>query len=253
MTDAIIVTIESVRTRASTQEALLTVAVPIEQGALISGFLAKVGKQVGVAFADVENLEVAPAPAPSDNWPGTDTKPFGKEAAHLYRLGFFYNPDVLAAIGTDEEYLAWLKTQPCCATAILLSGPKLKDDGFGGKAEETQIVDHIGDVVPAHVRWIANGAGTAIKPPYSAIPLCVGHHDLQHQSGESAIGGKAWCDEQRNLHLVKWASHKLANTLGFPSMGFVQPEKLRVWALARDLDHVLPACYRQVFTTKQAD
>ena len=45
-------TVEGVRTRASTSEALLTLAVPLEQASLISAFLSHIGEQVGVAFAD---------------------------------------------------------------------------------------------------------------------------------------------------------------------------------------------------------
>ena len=79
--------------------------------------------------------------------------------------------DDLRAHGTDKQFLEWLKTQPCAV---------------GSGCE--------GDVVPAHVRRIANGAGTGIKPEYSAIALCNHHHQLQHQHGESRIGGKAWVD-----------------------------------------------------------
>lgn len=171
-------------------------------------------------------------------------KPFGRYAAELYRLGWFFNPKVLEAIGSDEEYLAWIEKQPCCGQKHITVEPKI-GDGLAGAYEEIKIVDHFGDVVAAHVRRIANGAGTSIKPPYSAIPLCHAHHSLQHQNGESAIGGKVWCDNQRDKFLKEWAASTLARTLGFPSMGFVQPEKLRVWALARDLESTLPACYRE--------
>jgi len=158
-------------------------------------------------------------------------KPFGKYAAELHRLGWFFNPKVLAAIGSDEKYLAWIAQQECCAYGRLTVGD--------------EVHSHLGDVVAAHVRRIANGAGTSIKPPYSAIPLCHGHHSLQHNAGESAIGGKAWCDKLRDEFLVKWASSTLARTLGFPSMGFVQPMKLYIWAKASDLEQTLPACYRE--------
>jgi len=51
---AIIAIVESVRTRASTAEALLTLAVPLEQAGLIAVFLSRIGDQVGVAFADID-------------------------------------------------------------------------------------------------------------------------------------------------------------------------------------------------------
>lgn len=54
-------TIESVRTRAGTGEVLLTLSVPLESAALISGFLPKIGEQVAVAFADPKTGEVTSA------------------------------------------------------------------------------------------------------------------------------------------------------------------------------------------------
>lgn len=55
-------TVEGVRTRASTSEALLTLAVPLEQAVLISAFLSRIGDQVGVAFADVDGTPLVQAP-----------------------------------------------------------------------------------------------------------------------------------------------------------------------------------------------
>lgn len=156
--------------------------------------------------------------------PEQDMKPYGKHASELYKNGFFLNPKVLEKIGSDEEFLAWVKSQPCCAYEMVV--------GFWCK----------GDVVAAHVRRVANGAGTGIKPTYSAIALCDAHHQLQHQKGESAIsdGDDEWFDRQRASHVTKWASHKLANMLGHPSMGFVPSEALRGWAMRFELLQYLP-------------
>lgn len=181
MTDAIIVTVDSVRSRASTQETLLTLAVPQEHAPMIAKFLGMIHQHVAVAFAEVDQntehkadkwtpeeiekmSESSPQPFAINKIPAA--KPYGKEAAELYRLGWFFNQKVLEAIGTDEEYLVWLRSQPCAASHL-------------GDCE--------GDVVAAHVRRIANGAGTGIKPTFSAIPLCSKHHALQHSAGESAI------------------------------------------------------------------
>lgn len=165
-------------------------------------------------------------------------KPFGKYAAELHRLGWFFNPKVLEAIGSDEEYLAWIEKQPCCAIEEQL----IHRVGLAGS--ELSFTPHQGDVVAAHVRRIANGAGTNLKPPYSAIPLCHGHHSLQHQHGESAIGGKEWCDKQRDKFLKEWASSALAHKLGYHSMGMVPPDEMLEWARKNDLEGTLPACYR---------
>ncbi|MHB8727610.1 MAG: hypothetical protein ACYC9K_01075 [Sulfuricaulis sp.] len=187
MTDAIICTVESVRTRATTQEALLTLAVPLEQAALISGFMGKIGKLVGVAFAEVDQPPEPETKKPKEeigkddprhplHKPENDLRPYGKQASELYKNGFFLNPKVLEKVGTDEEFLGWLKLQPCAAAH------------FG---------DCEGDVVAAHVRRIANGAGTGLKPnQYSAIPLCHKHHMLQHVAGQNALVPKGFKDHE---------------------------------------------------------
>lgn len=211
------------------------------------GMTTKKGKQAGqrlvvVAFeigedeqpvklADLRGIANVPDGVP-------EQKPFGKYAAELHRLGWFFNRDVLTHIGTDEEYRAWVKSQPCCAEEEML----VHDGGIGGSHLDYR--PHSGDVVAAHVRRIADGAGTGIKPPYSAIPLCDNHHRQQHDRGESAIGGKEWLDKQRNKYLKEWASKTLAAKLGYDSMGMVPPDELANWAMERGLLDTLPPMYR---------
>lgn len=160
-----------------------------------------------------------------------DVKPYGKEASELYRLGFFLNPNVLETIGTDEEFRVWLIHLRCAVEASVGLSVDV------GRCE--------GDVVAAHVRRVALGAGGAIKPPYSAIPLCHHHHTLQHQQGESALGGKEWFDKQRAKYVTEWASHRLAQHLGAESMGHVPPDTLRAWGAIHDLTNALPRVYRE--------
>lgn len=182
--------------------------------------------------------------------PSVDEKPFGKEASQLYRNGFFYVPAVLEAIGTDAEFLDWIRTQPCAITGM-------RDYH---KDEATGIVTERCD--PAHVRRIANGAGVAEKPPYSAIPLLHALHDEQTKHGEAALYKssmlgvaafnesdakafvKEWMDKKRNEYVVKWASATLAKHFRMPSMGFVTPTNLFVWAKAHNVEHYLPEAYR---------
>lgn len=183
--------------------------------------------------------------------PSVEEKPFGKEASQLYRNGFFYVPAVLEAIGTDAEFLDWIRAQPCTVTG--------KRDYH--KDEATGIVTERCD--PAHVRTVANGAGTGIKPKYCAIPLVHSLHDLETTFGKSALYVAAhdnkrhdeppeeterlasgWMDKKRNEYVVKWASTTLAKHFGFPSMGFVQPMNLFVWAKAHKVEQYLPTAYR---------
>jgi hypothetical protein len=164
-----------------------------------------------------------------------DKKPFGKEASELYRLGFFFNPKVLEAIGTDEEYIFWVQLQP---------------SAYSG--EFSEYVNGDGRCVAAHVRR-AGESGTGYKAPYAVIPLTQEEHMRQHAEGESALVGAEWFDKMRAKYVQSWASKSLSIRLNYPSMGYVPPEIVRAWALAHDIDNVLPACYRQAFTSKQAD
>src|SRR5436853_1270295 len=66
---ALMMTVEGVRTRASTSEALLTLAVPLEQAAVLSAFLSRIGDQVGVAFADIDGTPLVQGQArDSSEW-----------------------------------------------------------------------------------------------------------------------------------------------------------------------------------------
>ncbi len=209
MTDkAIIVIVDAVRTRASTNEALVTFAVPLENASAISTFMNRVGQQVAVAFADVTQT--------------SKKHPYGAEAQKLKLSGFFRSPAIWQLIGSDDEFLSWLRHQACVVPAD----------------------PHQGDIVPAHVRRIAEGAGTAIKPVYSAVPMCHKHHSEQHQYGESVHGGKEQFNRWRIETLERWAWETLKQRLGYESMADVPPSELRVWAQEHEVDHLLPGIYR---------
>lgn len=180
----------------------------------------------GSAFeSQIECTEVAqPGLFHDGPKPKKEQKPYGQEAVELYKNGFYFNPHVMAKVGTDTEYLEWLKTQPCC----------IRGSMSADKAHE-------GDVVAAHVRRIAAGAGTATKPMYSAVPMCNRHHQLQHQHGESQVGGKEWIDRERARHLSRWMAHVV---FGKESMGHVRPDLLTIWCKAEDIAQYLPEVYR---------
>ena len=150
---------------------------------------------------------------------------YGEYAKALKLSGFFRAPEVWKAIGTDAEFLEWLKTQKCCAKAK--SGPCY------------------GDIAAAHVRRVANGAGTSIKPEYSAVSLCDLHHKRQHAEGESVIGGREYFDQQRIWHLEKWCWETLKASLGFESWKDVPPSALRLWATYHKVINYLPNVYRE--------
>ena len=125
----------------------------------------------------------------------------GQFAQWLVQSGFFRRPEVWKFLGTDKDFLDWLKREPCC---------------IGTK-------DCKGDIVAAHVRRIADGAGTAIKPEYSAIPMCDAHHQMQHTQGESSVGGKDFCDRKRILFVGEWAKGRFKNRASVESLAALSP------------------------------
>lgn len=149
---------------------------------------------------------------------------YGEQAKALRLSSFFRTPIAWRAIGNDQTFLTWLRRQPCayCQTTPNEHNP----------------------IEAAHVRRVANGAGVAIKPEYSAIPLCHQHHALQHQQGESALGGKEWFDKKRIEFVSGWAWEALKTQLGFSSWSEVPPTNLCQWAQQHDLEHYLPNEYR---------
>ena len=179
-----------------------------------------------------------------------EVKPWGKEASELYKCGFFYAQKVLEAIGTDAEFLDWIRAQPCAVTG---ERDYHKDEATGTVTERCD---------PAHVRTVANGAGTAIKPPYCAIPLVHQLHDIETKHGKAALylsanvgyeampqnvlerAASEWMDKQRNEYVVAWASKTLAAHFKQLSMGFVPPTDMRLWAKEHSVEHYLPAAYK---------
>lgn len=174
-------------------------------------------------------------------------KPYGKHASELRRLGFFYNPKVLEAIGTDEQFLEWVRRQPCAMTGEF----DITEDSHGNYLERCEA---------AHVRRIAGGAGMAEKPPYCAIPLVRFWHDAQTKHGERVfdttnrhtanpdgdlIRGREWMEKQRGRYVVEWATQRLAETFGKVSMGHVEPAMLLEWAEEHGVEHSLPPAYRE--------
>lgn len=155
-------------------------------------------------------------------------KPYGQYARELHRLGWWWQPGVLEAIGTDQDFLVWVRQQPCAMTGEY----DRNEDAHGNEIKRCEA---------AHVRRIANGAGTAEKPPFAAIPLVHYWHAQQtiHGEGVFAAGdreaGRKWMDAQRQKYVIAWASETLARALGAESMGYVEPHILVAWAEAHGL------------------
>jgi hypothetical protein len=218
MSKAIIMTIESVRTRASTNEALVTFAIPLEMAAHVSGFMNKVGRQVGCAFADVDaTTRQADDPAP----PSGKTHNWRQDLAASV---FLRTPQVWRAAGTDEEFLEFLRDQKC----VYCGKQDLVYETGEGKCEA------------AHIRKVSAGAGISIKPEYSAVPLCHEHHALQHKHGASFLMPEEEWQKERIKMLKEWVWSVIKNHLGVASMSDVQPEQVRKWAADLGVEQFLP-------------
>jgi hypothetical protein len=154
----------------------------------------------------------------------SDKGAYGAQARELKLSGFFRSPDVWGVVGSDADYQIWCRNQACarCQTMGNESNP----------------------IIYAHVRRIADGAGTAIKPKYSGIPLHDSEHKEQHQRGEAAFGGKEWFDKERIDHVQAWAWETVKRQLGAESFRDVAPRRLLEWAIARGVERYLPACYQ---------
>lgn len=155
---------------------------------------------------------------------------FGEHAqALMLHSDWMGNPKVWEQIGTDDDYLKWCREQKC---AHCSKAPRWEMDTFMPSEA-------------AHVRRVANGAGTAIKPPYSAIPLCSGCHRDQHQRGEDAIGGKDKVDRMRLDHVKRWAWETMREIFDVESMREANPADVLAWAKSRGIERYLPLSYRE--------
>lgn len=224
--NAFIGVIDAVRTRASTNEAIVAIAVPLEHASLVAGLMSKVGHQVGVAFADVDSYGEPMLPEKPLEVPNS-AKNFGAEAKALRLSSFFRTPAVWKAIGSDSNFLEWLRLQKCAKC---------------GHQDYTGTDTGLMRCEAAHVRRVKDGSGTSIKPEYSAIPLCHRHHKLQHDKGESAL---AIDMDHARLHYVRlWAWESLKQQLGYESWKLVPPIVLKDWAERNNVAQYLPDDYK---------
>lgn len=198
--------------------------------------LTMTGRRLRVRVEVDENLPPQPPPEPKES-ESSEPKPYGDLAALLYKHGFFYVPDVLEAIGTDEEFLAWVRTQPCALTG----GFDKNTDKDGNEVQGCEA---------AHVSRIEYGRGVTHKPPYAAIPLIHEWHAKHHQFGESIFAdgdenGRGWMEKQRAKYVRSWASAKLSRAVlpGYTSTGWIPPAKLVEWAKLNNVVKYLPQEY----------
>jgi len=150
---------------------------------------------------------------------------FGEQAKELRLSSFFRTPDVWRAVGSDGDFQAWCRKQvcACCGKEGNVANP----------------------IVYAHIRRVADGAGTGIKPVYSGVPLHDTEHREQHQHGESRLAPTVTWDRWRIDHVQRWCWERLKAWLGYESWRDVPPAALLAWAQHKDVDRHLPTCYRE--------
>ena len=150
-------------------------------------------------------------------------KNYGQFAKALYMSQFCMTPEVWQLLGTDEEYRAWIQDQNC----ITCSTKDYNSDTGEEKCEA------------AHVRR-AGSSGTGFKAEYMCVPLCHEHHHLQHQHGESVVGGANYMMSQRNLLVKQWAWEKLKEALNVTTMKDTDPQVIVDWATENNVQAFLP-------------
>lgn len=192
----------------------ITIDLPTTESTHFHALFPEVHCEVAIARLNPKALEAAQAP-PQD---------FG-EYARLLRLSVFFGiPEVWRATGSDEAFLAFVRTQKCIARA-------------GDPCE--------GPIQAAHVWRLASGFGKGVKGPYAAVPMCAGHHGLQHNKGEEAVGGRAYMEQKAQDTRVAWIWSEIKDDIGVASMRDADPKKVLAWAQRKGIDKHLPAEFRE--------
>ncbi len=104
---ALIAVVDKISSRLSTSEMLVTLAIPIEHAARLSPFLTRIGKHVGVAFADLDGSEITALSTSKTEAPAlprpTSNHPYGGYAKSLFERGIFYSPRLRAVLQVSEH------------------------------------------------------------------------------------------------------------------------------------------------------
>lgn len=129
--------------------------------------------------------------------------PHAASATTLWTSGFLSTPPVWRALGTPEQYLVWMKAQPCC-----------REDG-----------PHDGEIQ----------SGFGDEPAYQALPMCLLHSADTLQLNYTAAQGIK--------HARAWAWNALREMCGAASMADVDPADIRSWAETNNVANHLPKNY----------
>lgn len=197
----------------------IVVEVPIEQHKAVTN--AFWGRDVLITPSDAKH---GYGIATTDRLPetlGPTQTDYGAHYQALYQSGFFNNPALWRWAGTDGDYQEWVRNQPSC-----VSGKQDWNNGVG-KCEY------------AHVRRVANGAGTGIKPEYCGVPLTHEEHALQHAQGETALlrafninfaTAPEWFEKQAIKYRTDWLKSEIYAYFDVGSLKEIEPAEFAAWA-----------------------
>ena len=154
----------------------------------------------------------------------------GRFAQRLMLSKLFCNPEFWVSVGTEEEYFAWVRKQPCCITG------KMERNTDNGE-DFTEL---------AHVSSVKYGKGTGVKAPYFAVPMTQKmHRHVQHQNGIVSVWEKAgrnlpsgiqfpienevqiaryFLEMQALSYVREWVKEKIKSDLNMPSLSFCSPQ-----------------------------
>lgn len=185
----------------------------------------------GYGIATTDRLPETPKPTTSDN---------GAHYQALYQSGFFNNPVLWRWAGTDGDYQEWVRNQPSCVSG--------KQDWHRGRD------GNVGKCEYAHVRRVANGAGTGIKPDYCGVPLTHEEHALQHQQGETALlrafninsaPAPEWFEKQAIKYRTDWIKSVIYEYFEVGSLKEIEPSEFAAWAKEIGVFNALPNIFKQ--------
>jgi len=152
---------------------------------------------------------------------------WGRFAHLLHRNGFFRAKPVWQALGTDEDYQAWTRLQPCIISGDYDYAELTPGGGLEPRCEY------------CHVRR-SGEAGTSYKPEYSGVPMKHEYHMKQHNDGESVLGTREWFDKKAMENIERWAHETFVKVFICDSLTDVHPRLIQDWALENSLFNFLP-------------
>lgn len=207
------------RTLRTMADGTVRVTIDIEPTSSAEAFamLGQPDTPIAVARLTIESSQQQAQQQAADNYGGYYTA--------LHKIGWFYNPRVAPAWGSDAQYQAWCRKQPSAY-----------DGAADWHPERGESVCEY-----AHVRRAGN-AGTGCKPEFSGIPLTHLQHQLQHQHGESHFAPFDF-EKAAAEHLKKWICEQIRAVFRVDSMRDIPPNEFRAECVKRGIGDTLPAIF----------